>query len=597
MRSLRVILLAVFISLLFIGCYHGKHRPIDVYLTVESEHGSPTPPVGENYLNYGMTITASVDSLVAGATEGTRYVCTGWTGTGSAPPSGSTNSVTFTITTNAKIIWNWQTNYYLAVVSPYGAPVGAGWYNEGATAHWSVTSPYAGGTGIEYVTSPTSGDVVMSSPETVTVTWTTQYYLTTTVSPESGGTITRLPSAAWYDSDAGVQLTAAPNAGYEFTEWSGNLGGTSNPETLTMNAPKSVTANFSQIPPPVANFTASPTTAFESPLTVQFTDTSTGIITSWQWDFDNNGTVDSTQQNPSYVYTNPGAYTVKLTVTGPGGSDEEVKVNYIAVGVWAKSYGGTGQDHAYSIQQTIDGGYIVAGWTMSFGAGFYDLWVLKLNSNGSVAWQKRYGGADYDDAYSIQQTSDGGYIVAGRTWSFSASSGDFWILKLNADGSVAWQKRYGGADYDGASSIQQISDGGYIVAGGTESFGAGEMTSDFLVLKLNSNGSVAWQKRYGGTSYDWANSIQQTIDGRYIMAGETASFGLADLWVLKLASDGTIPFNPASGAQMTDTNAVPVDTNCTVLDTTATATNTSATVTDTNCTVTDTDATIEQQAP
>jgi hypothetical protein len=163
--------------------------------------------------------------------------------------------------------------------------------------------------------------------------------------------------------------------------------------------------------------------------------------------------------------------------------------------------------------------------------------------------------------------------------------------------SVAWQKRYGGADYDGASSIQQISDGGYIVAGGTESFGAGEMTSDFLVLKLNSNGSVAWQKRYGGTSYDWANSIQQTIDGRYIMAGETASFGLADLWVLKLASDGTIPFNPASGAQMTDTNAVPVDTNCTVLDTTATATNTSATVTDTNCTVTDTDATIEQQAP
>jgi uncharacterized delta-60 repeat protein len=264
---------------------------------------------------------------------------------------------------------------------------------------------------------------------------------------------------------------------------------------------------------------------------------------------------------------------------------------------WQKRYGGTSDDYANSIQQTSDGGYIVAGYTQSFGADSYDFWVLKLNSDGTVAWQKTYGGANYDDAYSIQQTSDDGYIVAGRTSSFGAGSYDFWVLKLNSDGAVAWQKRYGGADWELAYSIQQTSDGGYIVAGYTQSFGAGSY--DFWVLKLNSNGIVAWQKRYGGADWELAYSIQQTSDGGYIVAGWTESFGVGgeDFWVLKLNSAGTIPFNPASGAQMVDTNAIPTATNATIADTTATVTNTSATVTATNATVVDTNATIEQQAP
>jgi hypothetical protein len=190
--------------------------------------------------------------------------------------------------------------------------------------------------------------------------------------------------------------------------------------------------------------------------------------------------------------------------------------------------------------------------------------------------------------------------VAGHTDSFGAGENtpDFWLLKLKSDGAVSWQKRYGGAGRDEAHSIQQTSDGGYIVAGSTYSFGAGDY--DFWVLKLKSEGSVAWQKRYGGGRDDSAYSIHQTNDGGYIVAGWTDSFGAGDyldFWVLKLKSDGTIPFNPASGAQMTDTNAVPVDTNCTVTDTTATAVDTSATVTDTNATIVDTNATIVQQAP
>jgi uncharacterized delta-60 repeat protein len=276
-----------------------------------------------------------------------------------------------------------------------------------------------------------------------------------------------------------------------------------------------------------------------------------------------------------------------------------LKLNSDGTVCWQKRYGGTYGDSASSIQQTGDGGYIVAGFTESFGAGSWcDFWVLKLNGDGTVAWQKRYGGADDDQAYSIQQTSDGGYIVAGCTSSFDADWwGDFWVLNLNSDGTILWQKRYGGAQGDSASSILQTRDGGYIVAGTTQSFGA--RSEDFWVLKLNSNGSVAWQKRYSGAGGESAHSIEQTADGGYVVSGHTYSFGAgdSDFWVLKLASDGTIAFNPTTGAQMVDTNAVPADTSCTVTDTTVSAVDTSCTVTNTNAVPVDTNATAQQQAP
>ncbi len=151
---------------------------------------------------------------------------------------------------------------------------------------------------------------------------------------------------------------------------------------------------------------------------------------------------------------------------------------------------------------------------------------------------------------------------------------DFWVLKLNSNGTVAWQKTYGGTNsdyaYDQANSIPQTADGGYIVAGDTLSFGAG--AADFWVLKLNSNGTVAWQKTYGGTKVDYANSIQQTADGGYIVAGYTNSFGAGgvNFWVLKLDANGNISFNPSTGAFITDTNITPNDTFATVTDTNAT---------------------------
>ncbi|HHT9158215.1 MAG TPA: hypothetical protein ACFYEA_11530 [Candidatus Tripitaka californicus] len=219
---------------------------------------------------------------------------------------------------------------------------------------------------------------------------------------------------------------------------------------------------------------------------------------------------------------------------------------------WAATYGGEDWDVAESVQQTREGGYIVAGSTKSFGAGKDDVWVLKLRPDGTIDWQKAYGGEKDEVIYSIQQTVDGGYVLAGWTESFGAGDSNVWVLKLRADGTVEWQKTYGEAKEEGASCIQQTSDGGYIVVGGTRSFGDNGRGQAW-VLKLRVDGSVEWQKTYGGASSDWARSIQQTNDGGYVVAGTTASFGvflgLSKFWVLKLRADGTVEGQRAYGGE------------------------------------------------
>jgi hypothetical protein len=213
---------------------------------------------------------------------------------------------------------------------------------------------------------------------------------------------------------------------------------------------------------------------------------------------------------------------------------------------WAKTYGGTGDDGAFSVQQTSDGGYIVAGTTGSFGAGDGDIFLIKTYANGNIQWAKTYRGTNYDVASSVQQTSDGGYIVAGYTVSFGASGEDIFLIKTDTNGNVQWAKTYGGTDFDRASSVQQTSDGGYIVAGYTESFGAGD--GDIFLIKTDANGNIQWAKTYGGTSNDYANSVQQTSDGGYIVAGYTASFGAGgDIFLIKTDANGNIQWAKTYG--------------------------------------------------
>ncbi len=274
---------------------------------------------------------------------------------------------------------------------------------------------------------------------------------------------------------------------------------------------------------------------------------------------------DGVDSASSARQTSDGGYIVAGSTSSFGaGSDDSGVSKLTPAGdvEWQKTYGGEGDDYAYSIEQTSDGGYIIAGETDSFGAGGNDLWVLKLNSIGDIQWQKAYGGGLNDCAYSVQQTSDGGYILAGKTSSSGAGGDDFWVIKLDPSGNIYWQKTYGGGLNDCAYSIQETTDGGYIVAGKTESFGAGN--NDFWVLKLYSNGNTEWQKAYGGNGDDCACSVAETADRGYIVAGKTNSFGAGDydIWVLKLDLGGGLEWqNTYGGAKVDYASAVQQTSN------------------------------------
>jgi PGF-pre-PGF domain-containing protein/uncharacterized delta-60 repeat protein len=232
-----------------------------------------------------------------------------------------------------------------------------------------------------------------------------------------------------------------------------------------------------------------------------------------------------------------GGYTSSF---GVGGGDFWlVKTNSSGDHEWNRTFGGSSGDYGESVQQTSDGGYLLAGMTTSsFGAGSNDFWLVKTNSSGDHEWNRTFGGTNSDKAYSVQQTTDGGYILAGGTSSFGAGSNDFWLVKTNSSGDHEWNRTFGGASDDEAYSVQQTSDGGYILAGETQSFGAGGY--DFWLVKTNSSGDHEWNRTLGGSSNDQANSIKQMSDGGYIFAGETQSFGVGnkDFWLVKVKATG-----------------------------------------------------------
>jgi len=220
--------------------------------------------------------------------------------------------------------------------------------------------------------------------------------------------------------------------------------------------------------------------------------------------------------------------------------------------LWENTYGEADDDYANAIRPTGDGGCIIAGYTQSFGAGSYDAWVIKLKADGSLDWQKAYGGAGYDYAASVEPTADGGYVVAGGTDSFGSGQTDLWVIKVDGTGAILWQKTFGGTAVETAVSVRPTSDLGFVVVGGTQSSGEGDF--DFLVLKLDANGSLVWQKTFGGADYDFASSVRETVGGGYIVVGETRSFGAGDydLLILQLDAGGNIVWQKTIGGTSGD---------------------------------------------
>jgi hypothetical protein len=281
----------------------------------------------------------------------------------------------------------------------------------------------------------------------------------------------------------------------------------------------------------------------------------------------------------SVAQTTDGGY----VITGRFGGDVWlIKTAASGDTMWTRTYGGTARDRGYSVAQTTDGGYVIAGWTYSFGAGESDVYLVKTDANGDTMWTRTYGGTDRDQGYSVRQTADGGYVIAGTTCSFAPyfyfdiylvktdSCGDtvwtrnwgyededegyavaqtadggyvvtgysevgLWLIRTNADGDTVWTRGYYDMGMDGGYSVAQTSDGGYIVAGGGYADGG-----TVCLLRTDASGDTVWTRAWGGVTYDVGRSVAMTADGGYVIAGsmDLFSIGGPDVWLIRTDSAG-----------------------------------------------------------
>lgn len=229
-----------------------------------------------------------------------------------------------------------------------------------------------------------------------------------------------------------------------------------------------------------------------------------------------------------------------------------IKLDALGNVEWQKTWGGTNYEYAYSLIQTRDGGYAFVGLTASFGNGKHDVYLVKTNATGDEQWTKSYGAAEDDEGWSLVQTSDNGYAIGGLTYSYG-SSGDMLLVKTDQNGNQQWVRNYGGANYDCpyANTLIITRDGGYAMAGYTNSSGAG--LRDMYFVKTDASGNVQWTKTYGGSGYDEAHAIIQTNDGGYALAGETDSYGgNVQCWLVKTDSSGNAQWNRTYGGASWD---------------------------------------------
>jgi len=304
------------------------------------------------------------------------------------------------------------------------------------------------------------------------------------------------------------------------------------------------------------------------------------LIKQWDARFGGNGT----DVLSCFKQTKDGGYILGgFSYCGMGGDKSQanwgsddywiVKIDAIGNKQWDKDFGGVNDDVLFSLQQTSDGGYILGGSSSSGiggdktqptwgGTGDYDYWIVKVDSNGTKQWDKDYGGTGIDYFHSLQQTTDGGFILGGYTGSgisgdkTQATKGiyDYWIIKIDSNGTKQWDQDFGGIGFDYFATLQQTTDGGYILGGSSASGIGGDKTQmswgghDYWIVKIDSVGIKQWDKDFGGSDDDNLFSLQQTTDGGYILGGSSysgiggdktgASWGMNDFWIIKIDANG-----------------------------------------------------------
>ncbi len=254
-----------------------------------------------------------------------------------------------------------------------------------------------------------------------------------------------------------------------------------------------------------------------------------------------------------YLYsieqTNDGGYICAGICNAPLGCDVYLlRVNSLGNQAWSRSFGGSGDDRGYGALKTPDGGYILIGYTTSFGAGGDDGYLIKTDSAGNMVWQQAIGASLSDRGYAIKRTQDGGYIFCGASNSQSGTfARDTWLVKTDSSGNKIWERFYGGSGDESANAIELTNDGGYILCGATSSSGAGSY--DVHLIKTDASGNLSWERTYGGSGEDMGYSVGKTQDGGYLIVGHTASFGAGgfDVYIIKTDPQGNLQWQDTYG--------------------------------------------------
>ena len=229
-----------------------------------------------------------------------------------------------------------------------------------------------------------------------------------------------------------------------------------------------------------------------------------------------------------------------LTACGGGGVDILVTDN-------DHRHEGDGDDYGYSIKQTSDRGYIIAGSTSSYGEGGQDVYLLKKDRFGRTVWETTFGGSGFDAGHQVIQTRDGNFVIAGSTNSFGRGADDVYVIKTDSNGRILWEVTRGGSGIDIGHSIVGTSDGGYVIAGSTTSYGEGR--NDVYLIKLDRDGYLIWETAFGGQGDDLGYSIKETPDAGFIITGSTTAWGYGadDVYLVKTNSNGAVMWETAFG--------------------------------------------------